>query len=195
MPGFCFGGTFNPIHHGHLIAARAVAEARGYDRVTLIPTAQPPHKPATPTIAPATDRLKMCQLAVHGSHLFEIDGIEMARPGPSYTIDTIREFRRKGMGAVDWLIGADMLMYLPNWREPLELLKEVRFIVMARPGSTIDWNALPAEYRHLEANVVTAPMIEISASDIRRRVAAGLGIDFLTPEPVCQYIRSRGLYR
>lgn len=195
MPELHFGGTFNPIHHGHLIAARAVAEARGYDRVTLVPSAQPPHKPGATDIAPAADRLEMCRLATDASGLFAVDDLEIARTGPSYTIDTVRELKRRGTGQVHWLIGADMLMYLPKWRQPLDLLNEVRFVVIARPDSPIDWSALPPEFRKLEADVVPAPMIQISSTDIRRRIAGGLPIDYLTPPPVCQYIRSRGLYR
>jgi len=88
-----------------------------------------------------------------------------------------------------------MLQYLPQWHQPLELLKEVEFIIMARPGWTLDWNQMPPEYRHLQANVVEAPLIQISASHLRARVAQGLDIDYLTPEPVCQYIQEHSLYR
>lgn len=191
----CFGGSFNPIHHGHLICARAVAEARGYDRVELIPSAQPPHKPHDPALAPAEDRLQMCHLAVHQSHVFGVNDIELRLPTPSYTIDTAQELRRRGWKNIHWLIGADMLLYLPKWHRPAELMAEVEFIVMARPGWTLDWSLLPAEFRHLQKNVVEAPMIDISSTGIRERVSRGLSVDYLTPEPVCRYIRERGLYR
>ena len=198
MPTLCFGGSFNPIHHGHLICARAVAEARGFDRIELIPSAQPPHKPHDPTLAPPDDRLKMCQLSIYQSSLLAVNDIELALPTPSFTIDTVRELRRRGPGGSDkihWLIGADMLLYLPKWHSPLELMAEVEFVIMARPGWTLDWNQLPAEFRHLEKNVVVAPMIDVSSTQIRDRVSKGLSVEYLTPEPVCRYIRERGLYR
>jgi nicotinate-nucleotide adenylyltransferase len=190
-----FGGSFNPIHHGHLICARAVAEARGYRRVALVPTGQPPHKPISPDLASGADRLEMCHLAISQSPLFEVNSIELSRPGPSYTIDTIRALALAAPGPVHWLIGADMLLYLPKWHRATELLQEVQFVVMARPGWTLDWTLLPPEFRGLKDNIVQAPMIDISATDIRRRVAAGASIEYLTPPAVQNYIHSRGLYR
>lgn len=195
MALLCFGGTFNPIHHAHLICARAAAEAGGFERVVLIPAAQPPHKPGLQELAPAADRLEMCRLAISGSKLFSVDDIELRRAGPSYTIDTARELVRRGWPKVHWLIGADMLLYLPHWHQPVELLREVEFVVMARPGWNVDWQALPGEFRSLRNRVVQVPQIDIRASDIRRRVAAKLSIEYLTPERVCEYIRDRGLYR
>ena len=195
MPALYFGGSFNPIHHAHLICSRAVAEKRQFEKIILLPTAQPPHKVDDAQLAPVPDRLKMCQLAIAYSHLFEVSDIEIQRGGSSYTIDTINELMRQQPGPIHWLIGADMLLYLPKWRQPLELLREVNFIVMARPGWQLDWDLLPAEYRHLQDNLVEAPLIDISASDIRRRVKAGLDIDYLTPPAVCDFIRNRGLYR
>lgn len=189
-----FGGSFNPIHHGHLICARAVAEARGYSRVALVPTGQPPHKPISPELASGFDRLEMCQLAISGSPLFEVNSSELSRPGPSYTIDTIRALATAESRRVHWLIGADMLLYLPKWHRTEELLKEVHFVVMARPGWTLDWTLLPPEFRGLRDNVVQAPMIDISATNIRRRVAAGASIEYLAPPAVCEYISSRGIY-
>jgi nicotinate-nucleotide adenylyltransferase len=194
-PTLCLGGTFNPIHHGHLIGARAVAEARHYEHVALIPTATPPHKPIANDLASANDRLEMCRLSVHESKLFTIEDIELKRSGPSFTIDTAHELARRGWGKVHWLIGADMLNYLPKWHRASQLIREVEFVIIARPGMELDWKSLPAEFQHLKENVVTAPLVEISATDIRKRVSAGLTIDYLTPEPVCRYIRDRGLYR
>jgi nicotinate-nucleotide adenylyltransferase len=195
MPTLCFGGSFNPIHHGHLIGARAVAEKLSISRVTLVPTGQPPHKPVSPDLASAADRSRMCRLAVgQGTH-FEVNDIELELGGPSYTIDTVRELRRRGLDHVQWLIGADMLMYLPHWHRAEELIREVEFVIMARPGWELDWNTLPAEFRRLRDKVVPAPMIDISSTNIRRRVAAGASVDYLTPAAVCDYIRDRGLYR
>lgn len=190
-----FGGSFNPIHHAHLICSRAVAEARGYGRVTLIPSGQPPHKPIYEDLAPAADRLEMCRLAISGSALFGVDSSEIERSGPSYTIDTIRALSASGHGKVDWLIGADMLLYLPKWHKAAELVQEVNFIVMARPGWRLDWQLLPEPFRVLRSSVVEAPMIDIRATEIRQRVAAGQSIEYLTPPSVCDYIWQHRLYQ
>jgi nicotinate-nucleotide adenylyltransferase len=137
----------------------------------------------------------MCRLAVGDNADFEVNDVELELDGPSYTIDTARELRRRGFGDVQWLIGADMLMYLPQWHRAEELIREVEFVIIARPGWELDWNVLPAEFRRLKDKVVPAPLIDISSTDIRRRVAASASIDYLTPAAVCEYIRDRGLYR
>jgi nicotinate-nucleotide adenylyltransferase len=198
MPTLCFGGSFNPIHNGHLICAQAVAEKAGYDRVLLIPSAVPPHK-TTADLASAADRLAMCRLAAEEragatAGLFAVSDIETRRTGPSYTIDTAHELLSLGLPRVDWLIGADMLLHLPEWHRPLDLLREVHFVVMARPRWAIDWNALPMEFQHLRDNVVQAPKIDISATDVRRRVREGLPIAGLVPETVGRFIRSHHLF-
>ena len=204
MTRLCFGGSFNPIHHGHLACSRAVARVCSFDRVVLIPSASPPHKlpnrqGGASDLAPADDRIEMCRLAVAGDALYEVDDLEAHRSGPSYTLDTVRELRRRGGDWADqpvhWLIGADSLLQLPTWHQPLALLEEVHFVVMARPGWAFDWERLPPPFRKLRENVVEAPLIDISATDIRRRVRAGEPIDDLTPKPVADYIRERGLYR
>jgi nicotinate-nucleotide adenylyltransferase len=191
----CFGGSFNPIHHGHLICARAVAEAGGYQHVMLIPTGQPPHKPVSSDLASAADRLEMCRLGTADAPLFSISTSELERTGPSYTIDTVRQLAAADSGRVDWLIGADMLLYLPKWHRAAELLHEVHFVVMARPGWKMDWDTLPIAFRALRKNVIEAPMIDICATDVRQRVAEGLSIRYLTPPAVCEYVSSRGIYR
>jgi nicotinate-nucleotide adenylyltransferase len=190
-----FGGSFNPVHLGHLICARHAAEAAGFDGVTLVPSANPPHKSASTDLAPAADRLRMCRLAVDGHAGFDVDDLETRRTGPSYTIDTARTLAAQTGRRVSWLIGGDMVRTLPSWHEPDALLAEVDFVVLARPGWAFDWHALPEPLQALRANVVEAPLIQISATEIRRRVRAGLPIDFLTPAPVVDYIRTAGLYR
>ena len=190
-----FGGSFNPIHNGHLICARAAAEACQFDRLVLVPTAQSPHKMASTDAAPAADRLEMCRLAVAGRAPFEVDDLELRRSGPSYTFDSAAELARRGENPVRWLIGADMLLDLPHWHRARELISQVEFVVMERPGWTLDRNRLPPEFRQIRATVVQAPLIEISASQIRRRVAEGRSIDFLTPTSVVDYIHSHSLYR
>jgi nicotinate-nucleotide adenylyltransferase len=195
MQRLCFGGSFNPIHHGHLLCARAIAESAGFDRVVLIPSAQPPHKPITAELASPEDRLAMCRLAAASQpELFEVSDIELQRAGRSYTIDTVRILKQQGWDRVHWLIGADMLRLLPNWYQPEALLREVHFVVMARPGWAFDWSSLPAAYRELEKNVHAAPQIDISATEIRQRLASGRSIEFLTPPAVIEYIRKRRLY-
>jgi nicotinate-nucleotide adenylyltransferase len=199
MPSLYFGGSFNPIHHGHLRCAQAVAAKAGYDRVVLIPGGRPPHKPDNLQLASPQDRLAMCRLAVSerdgASPTFEVSDIETRRTGPSYTIDTAQELRDAGETDVHWLIGADMLMLLPKWHRPLDLLRDIYFVVMARPGWTMDWDALPPEFRHLKHHVVAAPVIDISSTDIRRRVRQNLPIDHLVPPSVARYIDEHKLYR
>ena len=195
MKTLYFGGSFNPVHHGHLICARHAAERAVFDRVMLIPSANPPHKKASGDLAPAADRVRMCRLAVEGHAGFDVNDLETKRTGPSYTIDTARTLAKSSGGRVSWLIGADMLRTLPTWHEPQALLAEVDFVVLARPGWSFDWQSLPEPFRKLKANVVEAPLIGISATDIRRRVRDRLPIDFLTPAPVVDYIRANELYR
>jgi nicotinate-nucleotide adenylyltransferase len=194
----CFGGTFNPIHHGHLLCARAVAEVRGFDRVTLIPSAVPPHKSSLTgniDLASAQDRLAMCRLAVEGDPLFETNDIELHRSSPSFTIDTARELKRRGWPSVSWLIGGDVVPTLPSWHESFALLAEVQFIVMERPRSTLDWNLLLPSIQVLRSQAVVLPLIEISSSQIRARIKDGRSARYLTPDSVANHIANHGLYR
>jgi nicotinate-nucleotide adenylyltransferase len=194
MSKLCLGGSFNPIHHGHLICARAAAGVIGASGIVLIPTAIPPHKQANRDLALAADRLQMCKLAVAGTKDFATDDREIRRGGASYTIQTVHKLKGEGWDQVAWLIGSDMLGILPQWHQAQELLREVRFVIMARPGWNFDWDSLPAAYQHLKAQVVEVPQIDISATEIRRRVKSRIPIDFLTPPAVVEYIRDRKLY-
>jgi nicotinate-nucleotide adenylyltransferase len=195
MRRLCFGGSFNPVHHGHLICARAVAEAAGFDQVVLLPSALSPHKLQAKNLADAGHRLAMCRLAVEGDPAFAVDDVEVGRPGPSYTIDTVRLLHKGGWDQVFWLIGADMVSILPTWREPEALLQEVQFVVMARPGWSFNWQSLPPPYRRLEANVVPTPLLDISSTMVRQRVAAGRSVRYLVPPAVEDYLDKTGLYR
>jgi nicotinate-nucleotide adenylyltransferase len=121
--------------------------------------------------------------------------LEVTRNGPSYTIDTARQLRARGWPEVQWLIGADTVPMLPEWHEPDALLHEVSFVVMVRPGYNLDWTSLPTQLRPLRGSLVEGPRIEISASDIRRRVAAGQSIRYLTPPAVEEYLLRNRLYR
>lgn len=189
------GGSFNPIHHGHLICARAATEAGGFDRIVLVPSSRPPHKPDSAELAAAPDRLVMCRLAASQDSLFEVDDLELQRDRPSYTLDTARILAsRHPSDRISWLIGTDTLPQLPTWHNFDQLLREVQFMVMARSGAVIDWHSLPAGLQELKANLLTVPQIEISATMIRRRVAAGQSIDFFTPAPICRYIHEQKLY-
>lgn len=166
-----------------------------FERALLIPSAQPPHKPGQADLASATDRLTMCRIAAEGESGIQVSDIEMHRSGPSYTFDTVCLLKEQGHPAISWLIGADMLMILPKWHRAPELIREAQILVMARPGVAIDWATLPAEFQALQANVVPAPLIDISATEIRRRVKVGEPIGHLVPEGVARYIAERGLYR
>jgi nicotinate-nucleotide adenylyltransferase len=190
-----FGGSFDPIHHGHLITARAVAESAGFDRVVLVPNNQSPLKLIEPHRGTAFDRLQMCQLAVAGDPLFEVDDIELRRDSPSYTVDTVLELASKINERVTWLIGIDSLSHLPRWHRWSELLPLADFLVTGRPGTEIDWSALPPEVANLRSSVVPGPLIEISSTDIRARVKAGRSIRNLVPATVGEYISARSLYR
>jgi nicotinate-nucleotide adenylyltransferase len=189
-----FGGSFNPIHVGHLICARAVAESAGFDQITLIPSGQSPHKSAEYAMADANHRLEMCRLAVAGDDFFAVDDIEVRRSGPSFTVNTVTELKARGETEVAWLIGADMALFLPSWHQPARLLAETSFFLMARPGWNLDWSQMPPEFRHLQKNVVSAPELEISSTAIRNRWAAGKSIRYLTPDAVIQYINAKSLY-
>lgn len=202
MRVLCFGGSFNPIHLGHLAVSRSVARTKAFDRVRLIVSADPPHKPRQTgrpvDLAAAEDRLAMCRLAVADDPLFQVDDLELHRTGPSYTLDTVRELRRRdGLSPnepIYWLIGADSVSQLPTWHKARKLVNEVEFVVVARPGFRFDWGSLPDAFQKLERAVVEAPLVDISATEIRRRVSAGESIEGLTPEAVATYIREHRLY-
>jgi nicotinate-nucleotide adenylyltransferase len=197
-----FGGSFDPIHVGHLIVARHVREALGVDRVVLVPAAVPPHKQRRPLAAPA-HRLEMTRLAVAGEGDFAVDGRELAREGPSYTIDTVAEYRRELREGVEicWLIGSDTVRELGTWHRIGELAEMCRFVTAARPGfGSGDLDALAAalpaaQIERLGKSVVPAPLVEVSSTQVRRRVADGRSIRYLVPDPVAAYIRTHGLYR
>lgn len=196
-----FGGSFNPIHHGHLIVARHAAEALGLGRVVLMPSATPPHK-STAGLAPAADRLKMCRLAVEGDPMFEVSDWEIQRDGPNYTLETIRHFRAQGYAAdeVHWLIGMDSLHELGTWYRAAELVDECTIVTVARPGAQHPTRAAlcrsftAAQADRLLAHIVDGPQIDIASTEIRHRVMSGASIRYLLPEAVRIFIAERGLY-
>src|ERR1700722_4498113 len=119
MSDLWFGGSFNPVHHAHLICARAVAERAGFDRVVLVPSAVSPHKVSDSAMASAADRLQMCRLATANIAGFDVSNIEITLPIPSFTLQTAKELKRRGINPIHWLIGGDMALFLPQWRQPL----------------------------------------------------------------------------
>jgi len=179
-----YGGTFDPIHYGHLILAREVLEQLQLEQVVFVPAALSPHKLGqTPTPAPV--RLEMLQRAIEGESRFAIDKIEVNRPPPSFTIDTIRELRsREDPLEIFYLIGSDNLLALDTWHRIEELRLLVRFVVLMR-GHTVADPAYPTIRRQ----------IDISATDIRNRVATGRSIRYLVPPAVEEIIRQGQLYQ
>ena len=196
-----FGGSFNPIHNGHLIVARAVAERLGLSRVVFIPSPSPPHK-ANVDLADAADRLEMVRLAIAGESVFEVSDLELRHGGVSYTIRTVESFRQAAADqTLHWIIGGDTLPELHTWYRVRELVERCRIVTAVRPGFEVpDLSALERvltadQVRRLKEDILPTPRIDISATDIRRRVAEGRSIRYLVPEAVRQYIEQRGLYR
>lgn len=190
-----YGGTFDPIHYGHLRCADAVAGKLNFSEVVLVPSWQSPHKSVAGNAASADDRLTMCKFAASDSPVFKVDDMEVRRRGPSYTIDTVRALKSTGLAEVNWLIGADQLLALPRWREPEALVAEANLLVMRRPGYAIDWSNLPGWLTALRRNVVEIPQVDMSATEIRERVRKGESIEAFVPPEVARYIEERGLYR
>jgi nicotinate-nucleotide adenylyltransferase len=194
------GGSFNPVHWGHLWLARDAIEAFGLDAVWLIPCAQPAHKPVA-ELAPAAQRLAMLEQAVAEDEALQVSRVELERPGVSYTVDTLRSLRAAHPG-VDWhfIIGADTLPELPSWKAIDELLGLCRFITMRRPGmpDTATLQArirLPEPWpRRLMEGLFEGHLIDVSSSEIRNRVAAGRSIRYLVPAAVETYIHEQGIY-
>lgn len=186
------GGSFDPVHFGHLIAARDVVEQFHLDRLFLIPAAQAPLKPNV-VQAPAAARMAMLQAAVEGNRSIEISDYELTKGGVSYTIDTVRHFRKQfPRDDLYWVIGADQLVLLPQWKEAGELVKLSEFILMDRPG----YEAIaPPGLMGLSLHRGKGHLIEISSSEIRSRRGNGRSLDYLCPQKVIAYIEEKGLYR
>jgi nicotinate-nucleotide adenylyltransferase len=193
------GGTFDPPHVGHLWLATLAADAIGLDRVLFMPAAQPPHKGGQ-LVSRATDRLLMTRLAIAGDPAFELCPIEMERPGPSYTIDSIDELERlyAGQAQLFLLMAADSLNAIDTWREPDRLLERIEWIVGPRPGDPLpDRSALEARFgeRASRIHLLEGPSLDVSSTALRQRVADGQPIRYLVPRGVEELITERGLYR
>lgn len=195
------GGSFNPVHQGHLILAQDALERFELDEVVFVPAFRPPHKEAG-QLAEARHRLAMLEMAIEGDPRFSVSAIEGEREGPSYSVDTVRALRALRPDAVwSFIIGADTLPELHAWKEIETLLGLVRVVTLARPG----WSAeamsdaalrLPPPWpERLRQHLAVGHEIGISSTEIRMRVAEGLSIKFLVPDAVDMYIAEHGLYR
>jgi nicotinate-nucleotide adenylyltransferase len=210
-----FGGTFNPIHVGHLRAAEEVREALALERIVFVPSADPPLKRGgDERIAPARQRLRWVERAIAGNPFFAVDPLELERDGPSYTVDTLRVFgARLAPELPVFVIGSDAFVELASWREPKALLALAHFAVLTRPphadSSLAGW--VPAE---LAAELVLAPdgqearhrsagswvrrvpirALDVSSTDLRRRLSEGRSVRYLLPEPVLDEIRESSVY-
>jgi len=193
------GGTFDPPHVGHLWLATLAADAIDLDRVLFMPAAQPPHKGGR-LVTNAADRLLMTRLAVAGDDALDLTIIEMERPGPSYTIDSVVELQRTYGTDVSLflLMAADSLAQIDTWRQPDELLERIEWVVGPRPGApSPDRSVLEARFgaRASRIHLLEGPSLDVSSSQVRRRVAAGQAIRYLVPRGVEELIVDRGLYR
>jgi nicotinate-nucleotide adenylyltransferase len=178
-----YGGTFDPIHHGHLILAREARELFGFEKIIFVPAAISPFK-SSPA-ASAQVRLSMLRAAIEGETKFELDDCELRRPPPSYTFDTIQEIRiRQRDAQIYYLIGEDNLPTLQKWHRFDELRKAVQFIVLDRTGTPPD-HPYPIVHRK----------IDISATEIRKRVASGQSIRYFVPQAVEEIIRRAKIYQ
>jgi len=192
------GGTFDPVHNGHLIVAGEVMAGLGLAVVIFVPAGQPWLKADWP-VTPAEHRLQMLRLALADKPDFKISTLEIERAGPSYTVDTMAELRGQ-VGSDDelfFILGRDNLAQLPQWQEPSRLMEMCYLVAVNRPGTPRPrLKSLEKSLPGISGRVMLLerPEIDISASDIRERVARGLSVRHLVPEPVNRYIKENGLY-
>ncbi|MCK4325868.1 nicotinate-nucleotide adenylyltransferase [bacterium] len=187
------GGTFNPVHCGHLVAADEVREKLALEKVIFVPSASPPHK-NHPDIAPPEDRYQMTILATQSNPFFSASDLELQRPGKSYSIETVKKFLNiYGKDTKLYFItGTDAILEIFTWKDREELLKLCQFIVATRPG----FDAGKIERTILkQVHLLKIPGLDISSTDIRSRIKEGRTIKYLLPEKVEEYIYEHGLYR
>lgn len=196
-----FGGTFDPVHQAHLVVAEQCREQGRLDEVWFVPAARPPHKREQP-LTPFRQRAEMLALAVAGNPAFRVDELERDRPGPSYTVDTLEDLRRRRPGdSFFLLIGADVVPDLPQWHEPVRILGLAELLVVERPGWPTWEPGRLAEALRLppedapRLTRVRAPLLDVSSRDLRRRVGEGRSVRYLMPRSVECYINQHGLYR
>ncbi len=194
-----FGGTFDPIHIGHLAAVQDAADSLTFERVLFVPNFRPPHKAQVP-VSVAEDRVAMVRLSLEGSPNFELSLVEFERDRPSFTLDTMRVLRERfGSGTeLYFLTGCDALADLHTWHRPEELVNEFRLVIMDRPtGSEVPWEVVEKRFPHIRSqiDIVHVAQLEISGEDIRRRVRTGRSIRYHVIPAVEHYIRAHALYR
>jgi nicotinate-nucleotide adenylyltransferase len=185
------GGTFDPIHHGHLVAASEVQDRFDLDEVVFVPTGQPYEKGAA--VSPAEDRYLMTVIATASNPRFHVSRADIDRDGPTYTVDTLRDLNAIYGPNVElfFITGADALAKILSWKDAFEMLSLAHFVGVTRPGFELSGDHLPAD----TVTLVEVPAMAISSSDCRGRVAAGKPVWYLVPDGVVQYIAKRGLYR
>ncbi len=184
------GGTFDPVHHGHLVAASEVAARFDLDRVIFVPTGQPWQKDRG-EVSPAEDRYLMTVVATAANPRFTVERVDIDRPGLTYTTDTLRDLSRLHPGAeLFFITGADALEAILSWKDVGELWSLAHFVGVTRPGHRLNSAGLPAG----SVSLVEIPALAISSSDIRRRVRDGSPIRYLVPDGVMHYIAKSGLY-
>jgi len=193
-----FGGTFDPVHHGHLVIAEEAREALGLASVVFVPAATSPFK-TDRVAAPAHHRLAMVEAAIAGNPGFTVSRAELDRPGPSFTVDTLASFAAAGSGPdALWLIlSSEALAGFPRWREPSRILDLARLAVVPRGGHDPlgeAWVAASFPGREDRFTFLDGPLLPISGSVVRRRAAAGRSVRYLVPDPVARYIKTNHLY-
>jgi nicotinate-nucleotide adenylyltransferase len=191
------GGTFNPPHVAHLVCAQEARDQLGLDRVLLIPALAPPHK-LVPEDPGAQARLAMCRLAAAGDPGLEASPLELEREGPSYTVDTLRVLHDREPGdELTFIVGGDMAESLPSWREPREVLRLARLAVTQRDELRADQlvQTLTPLHDGTRVTFFTMPRLDVSSSDLRRRIAEGRPIRHLVPGAVADEIAAQGWYR
>ncbi|WP_308167856.1 nicotinate-nucleotide adenylyltransferase [Catellatospora tritici] len=186
------GGTFDPIHHGHLVAASEVADRYALDEVVFVPTGEPWQKSGNP-VTPAEDRYLMTVIATASNPRFSVSRVDVDRDGPTYTVDTLRELRAQYGEKTElfFITGADALSKILSWKDAEQLFELAHFVGVTRPGFDLTVGHLPADV----VSLVQVPAMAISSTDCRRRVAAGQPVWYLVPDGVVQYITKRRLYR
>jgi nicotinate-nucleotide adenylyltransferase len=195
------GGSFDPIHYGHLLLAESCREQCGLDEVWFLPAATPPHKQDR-SLTPAAERIEMLELAIGGQGTFRVCRAEVDRGGVSYTVDTLAKLTAEDKSRqLFFLLGADSLDDLPHWREPARICELATIVVVGRPGApTPNYAVLAplvsaARLDDIRRHQVEMPPLGLSSSDIRQRVAAGRSIRYRTPRAVEAYIEAHNLYR
>jgi nicotinate-nucleotide adenylyltransferase len=187
-----FGGTFDPPHTGHIVVAEQVRQQMNLEKIILVPCAIPPHKRER-QISPGAHRLEMLRLAVKNHPGLDISTYELDRGGVSYTVDTLTELRRRMPDAsLFLLVGMDNIVDFATWRDPDRILRLAHLVVMTRPGFPVESGMFDGKSN---VSVCEVTAVDVSSSEIRRRVSRGEGIHGLVPDPVEQYIRHHRLYR